>query len=375
MLTKRLFCLKCGREAQDSGEYYHCPGCGQYQQVVFYELQEGRRPEQRFEWRDVETKQRTESPEPIHNSGRGMLDVIQPLAIREQQKRQEQGPGGESGVVLDCKSEAAAEPGSRRDRSAVLKPDKGNPEQRFVHRVPAPGPSKVPSDVQGEATRKASTPPLKPDTNEERPISRAVSSRGEREEPGVKPTAGGISKVAPRRASTTEVQTQDEAKGPDQQQAQPKPKEKPMGRPRKVAPKELPPICQRIKELREYTGLGVKAFAAKVGLHWVVPTKIEGGRVPRQETVQKIIDAFPAVDSVWLLAGRGQMLKPVQYQESPEVLKAELKDKGAQEIDYSQLADALLEKMGGADAVTKAIVDGLYVGLTGKYISFEFGGR
>jgi hypothetical protein len=240
MLTKRLYCLKCNHEAQDNGEYYHCPGCGQYQQVVFYELQEGKRPDQRFEWRDVEVRQRAENPEPIHNSGRGVLEVIQPLAIREQQKRQEQGQGGESGVVLDCKSEAAAEPGSRCDRSAVLKPDKGNPEQRFVHRVPAPGPSKVPSDVQGEATRKASTPPLKPDTNEERPISRAVSSRGEREEPGVKPTAGGISKVAPRRASTTEVQTQDEAKGPDQQQAQPKPRGI-GGRPRKGKT----PLCVR----------------------------------------------------------------------------------------------------------------------------------
>lgn len=61
MIAKRLYCLKCNREAEDNGEYYHCPGCGQYQQVVFYELQEDKRPDQRFEWRDVEVRQRAEN--------------------------------------------------------------------------------------------------------------------------------------------------------------------------------------------------------------------------------------------------------------------------------------------------------------------------
>ncbi len=278
MLTKRLYCLKCNREAQDNDEYYHCPGCGQYQQVVFYELQEGRRPEQRFEWREVETRQRTENPEPIHNSGRGMLDVIQPLAIREQQKRQEQGPGGAGSMAVYPATVA-------EDRAQPLRPERepGECKKRGKAQESAtiPGPSKVPSDVQGGATRKASTPPLQ--------------------------------------------------KEPQNISEQPKPKEATVPRDRN----KTCVICG--DEFEDRSKPNARTICYKQECHDAkYPQPKKGGPVVVTEVRDK-----PTIDP----------------------------------IDYDRLAGAMLEQMGGIDAVTQAIVDGLYRGLTGKYISFEFGGR
>jgi hypothetical protein len=162
MLTKRLYCLKCNREAQDNDEYYHCPGCGQYQQVVFYELQEGRRPEQRFEWRDVEVRQRAENPEPIHNSGRGVLEVIQPLAIREQQKR-------DLSTLKGVDMSKRTGEGGKEQQTPVKRASK--PAKSITGKPPvekisvAPSDTRLPkkADVQGEVTAKVeSTPTIKP---------------------------------------------------------------------------------------------------------------------------------------------------------------------------------------------------------------------
>jgi len=70
MVNQRLFCLKCGREAQDNPEHYSC-ACGQYAR------KEMKYATPRFEWREVVRVVREQPAEKIKTGeGRGMLESL-----------------------------------------------------------------------------------------------------------------------------------------------------------------------------------------------------------------------------------------------------------------------------------------------------------
>lgn len=69
-------------------------------------------------------------------------------------------------------------------------------------------------------------------------------------------------------------------------------------------------ILSRLREILQYSGLSVRAFAIKCGISQTTLDKqIKGLRSVSLETVLSILYAYPEISSEWLLHGEGDMFK------------------------------------------------------------------
>lgn len=65
----------------------------------------------------------------------------------------------------------------------------------------------------------------------------------------------------------------------------------------------------RIKQLKDLSGLSETAFAKKIGVTQnTLWSQLNGARKLSLETAMAILEAYPDVDSNWLLRGTGDMM-------------------------------------------------------------------
>lgn len=68
-------------------------------------------------------------------------------------------------------------------------------------------------------------------------------------------------------------------------------------------------ILQRLKEILDYSGHSVRAFAIKCGIaQTTLDKQIKGLRSVSIETVMSVLYAYPEISAEWLMRGTGQML-------------------------------------------------------------------
>lgn len=68
-------------------------------------------------------------------------------------------------------------------------------------------------------------------------------------------------------------------------------------------------LVSRIRAVRTWSGLNQREFAERLGVSRSYLSEVEAGKgKPNVEIVVGIATSFPAIDSLWLLAGDGEML-------------------------------------------------------------------
>lgn len=73
-------------------------------------------------------------------------------------------------------------------------------------------------------------------------------------------------------------------------------------------------ITQRLNEIISYSGLSVRAFAIKCGLHQAtIDKQIKGLRSVSVETLVGVLQAYPEISAEWLMRGTGSMMTPQGY--------------------------------------------------------------
>lgn len=69
-------------------------------------------------------------------------------------------------------------------------------------------------------------------------------------------------------------------------------------------------IVERLQEVQKFSGLSVRALAAKCSLKQQTLDKhIKGEAEPSLNTVMALASAFPEISTDWILLGKGPMLK------------------------------------------------------------------
>jgi hypothetical protein len=156
MVNPHLFCLKCGREAQDNPEHYSC-ACGQYaRKDIPY-------APPRFEWREVVLVVREQPAEKIKTGeGRGMLESLTGIMSDVQNSSTSPLKGDEvdEGTGGSEKSQPAPHfQASHSAKTSATRATVGVPEGISApeHNRAAPGLSQS-KPKKGEATKPASTP-------------------------------------------------------------------------------------------------------------------------------------------------------------------------------------------------------------------------
>ena len=77
-------------------------------------------------------------------------------------------------------------------------------------------------------------------------------------------------------------------------------------------------ICDRIKRIMDEKGLQSSSFAEKIGVSAGAISHILNGRnKPSNDTIEKILKAFPDISSAWLLKGDGPMYKHIHHGSPP----------------------------------------------------------
>lgn len=79
-------------------------------------------------------------------------------------------------------------------------------------------------------------------------------------------------------------------------------------------------ILQRLKEILDYSGHSVRAFAIKCGIaQTTLDKQIKGLRSVSIETVMSVLYAYPEISAEWLMRGEGPMLHSLAV--NPDVEK------------------------------------------------------
>ena len=74
-------------------------------------------------------------------------------------------------------------------------------------------------------------------------------------------------------------------------------------------------IQDRIIKVIEYSGLSRSLFSKKIGVHPQTTHHIVSGRrtKPSFDVIEKIILAFPEINSSWLITGKGELSSTYSY--------------------------------------------------------------
>lgn len=99
-------------------------------------------------------------------------------------------------------------------------------------------------------------------------------------------------------------------------------------------------IYERVKEIAEYYRVSKPSeFAKKTGFsHQVSSNYLKGNRNPTRESINTILVAFPEINSDWLLAGIGPMLKTKH--QTPEIV-----EESKNTAEYFKMKTELLQEL------------------------------
>ena len=69
--------------------------------------------------------------------------------------------------------------------------------------------------------------------------------------------------------------------------------------------------AQRIQEIIDYYGMSYNSFAISLGMLNGTSIKriVDDNRNPQNQTLQKILNAYPEVNQEWLITGKGEIIK------------------------------------------------------------------
>jgi len=110
-------------------------------------------------------------------------------------------------------------------------------------------------------------------------------------------------------------------------------------------------MIDRIEQFIEYLGISVRAFEQKIGAsNGLIRKAITNKSDIQSKWITSIVDSFPQINSDWLLAGKGEMLKeninnPVDKDNQTILSESKEPNINKSDIDVSDLESASKEDL------------------------------
>lgn len=80
-------------------------------------------------------------------------------------------------------------------------------------------------------------------------------------------------------------------------------------------------LSDRLKQIIDYKGISSRAFALKINVSSQSFGKYLQGREPAASILSTIIETFDDISAIWLLTGRGEMIRGEEPKEAPQDIK------------------------------------------------------